>query len=230
MAPCLACCAPTLQQLILVTYGAQLLPVALWWCIVYPLQVPDPSDDLLAAAMLDQQPLDSAPAVIREIMEALPRAFPITVWHTINMARQGLGLTSNACCFASTTCFDACCTPERAHGSKRLCLSGASCFPLVHWQAPCQPAADTGATEGAIAGEGAPATAAHAEGTAAATAPVLAADESGVRLVSDVGTATPVEDFQTLLSSGQVEKAFTSMQVRLHCVPSKFWIARITAA
>jgi len=88
MAPCLACCAPTLQHLILVTYGAQLLPVALWWCIVYPLQVPDPSDDLLAAAMLDQQPLDSAPEAIREIMEALPRAFPITVWHTINMARH----------------------------------------------------------------------------------------------------------------------------------------------
>jgi hypothetical protein len=96
---------------------------------VYPLQVPDPSDDLLAAAMLDQQPLDSAPAAIREIMEALPRAFPITVWHTIHMARQGPGQTSNACCFASTICFDACCTPERAHGSKWLCLSGASCFP-----------------------------------------------------------------------------------------------------
>jgi len=43
------------------------------------LQVPDAGDDLLAAAVLDQQPLGQLSQEAREVLAALPEAFPITV-------------------------------------------------------------------------------------------------------------------------------------------------------
>lgn len=43
------------------------------------LQVPDAGDDLLAAAVLDQQTLGQLSQEAREVLEALPEAFPITV-------------------------------------------------------------------------------------------------------------------------------------------------------
>lgn len=43
------------------------------------LQVPDAADDLLAAAVLDQQPPDRLSQQAREALAALPELFPITV-------------------------------------------------------------------------------------------------------------------------------------------------------
>eukprot|EP00879_Flechtneria_rotunda_P000640 GHRR01000753.1.p1 GENE.GHRR01000753.1~~GHRR01000753.1.p1 ORF type:complete len:726 (+),score=264.12 GHRR01000753.1:354-2531(+) len=112
-------------------------------------QVPDASEDLLAAAVLDQKPADQLPLTAQRALEALPSNFDISA--------QEQQLT--------TTAF----------------------------------------------GAAAPA-AASAASADAGPAPVLAADEGGVRLVSAVGTAHPVEDFNTLLESGLLDQAFSGMQ------------------
>lgn len=46
-----------------------------------------------------------------------------------------------------------------------------------------------------------------------AAAGVVAEGESGVRLVTGVGTERPTEDFNLLLQNGQADKAFDGMQV-----------------
>jgi hypothetical protein len=53
--------------------------------------VPDAADDLLAAAVLDQQPLDQLSSQAREALAALPELFPITV-----SAWEDVG--AGACC------------------------------------------------------------------------------------------------------------------------------------
>lgn len=47
--------------------------------LVCVLQVPDASEDLLAAAVLDQQPAEQLSQQAREALAALPELFPITV-------------------------------------------------------------------------------------------------------------------------------------------------------
>lgn len=42
-------------------------------------QVPPADEDVLAAAVLDQQPLQSLPEAAREVLASLARTFPLTV-------------------------------------------------------------------------------------------------------------------------------------------------------
>lgn len=53
---------------------------------------------------------------------------------------------------------------------------------------------------------------------ATATAGVFHIDESGARVVSGVGTATPVDDFTVMINAERIDDAMKGMQVRQHDV------------
>jgi hypothetical protein len=82
---------------------------------------------------------------------------------------------------------------------------------------PSAPSAETGA-DGA-AGTSAAAAAAAAGKPAPPQAGAVVADESGVRLVTEVTDDQPIESFAALLKHGQADKAFSGMQVGSSDVP-----------
>jgi len=105
-----------------------------------------------------------------------------------------------------------------------LCTSLAHCRPLVSQLPTMVPLKKV-----PVAAESAPAATAGAEGAAAATAPVLAADESGVRLVRGWDSNTSGGFWHTALFRTGGEGLFWNAGQAAVCA-SMFCIALTTAA
>ncbi|WIA30238.1 hypothetical protein OEZ86_000329 [Tetradesmus obliquus] len=94
-------------------------------------------------------------------------------------------------------------------GTEQLLAALPKHFPITE-RVPAAPTAEAGAD--AAAGTSAAAAAAGGAAMAPAAAAAVVADESGVRLVSEVTDDAPLESFAALLQHGQIDNAFTGMQ------------------